>query len=84
MPRVKVVFFASLKEAMGKNEHHVELNLPLTIAQIKQQLANELDHGDALLASGIQSSVDFDFTRDTDWVSETALEVAFFPPVTGG
>lgn len=84
MPRVKVVFFASLKEAMGKSEHHVELDLPLTIAQIKQQLASDLAHGDALLASGIQSSVDFDFTRDTDWVPETALEVAFFPPVTGG
>lgn len=82
--KVSVVFFASLKEIIGQGSYSVELTLPLSIAQLKQQLANELDNGQALLAKGIQSSVDFEFTRDDDLVSENVTEVAFFPPVTGG
>lgn len=82
--RVKVVFFASLKEALGQSEYVAELGLPLSIGQIKQQLARELKNGEALLSKGIQSSVDFEFTRDTDLVLDTVKEVAFFPPVTGG
>jgi molybdopterin synthase sulfur carrier subunit len=82
--KVRVVFFASLKDIIGQGNYSIELVLPLSIAQLKQQLANELDNGEALLGNGIQSSVDFEFTRDDDLVSENVTEVAFFPPVTGG
>jgi len=84
MPKINVVFFASLKETIGQGSYQVELDLPLTIGALKQQLANELENGKALLKNGIQSSVDFEFTRDADMVTETVTEVAFFPPVTGG
>ncbi|NLQ16313.1 MoaD/ThiS family protein [Marinomonas sp. M1K-6] len=84
MPSVKVVFFASLKERIGQGECRVEVVLPVTIGELKQQLANELAHGQALLEKGIQSSIDFEFARDTDLVPESVNEVAFFPPVTGG
>lgn len=82
--RVKVVFFASLKELIGQESYSVELVLPLSIAQLKQQVASELDKGSALLDKSIQSSVDFEFTRDDDLVLENVTEVAFFPTVTGG
>lgn len=81
---VNVVFFASLKETIGQGRYSIKLALPLSIAQLKQQLANELEKGHALLDKGIQSSVDFEFTRDEDLVPENVTEVAFFPPVTGG
>lgn len=84
MAKVKVVFFASLKESIGQSEYIAELVLPLSISELKHQLANELDKGEALLAKGIQSSIDFEFARDTDIVPESVNEVAFFPPVTGG
>ncbi|ETX11742.1 molybdopterin synthase small subunit [Marinomonas ushuaiensis DSM 15871] len=82
--KVNVVFFASLKEVIGQANYSIELVLPLSIAQLKQQLVSELDKGDALLDKGIQSSVDFEFTRDDDLVPVNVTEVAFFPPVTGG
>ncbi|MDE8603348.1 MoaD/ThiS family protein [Marinomonas sp. RSW2] len=84
MPKVNVVFFASLKEVIGVASYQVELNLPLSIGELKQQLAGELENGKALLDIGIQSSVDFEFARDADMVTNTVTEVAFFPPVTGG
>lgn len=82
--KVKIVFFASLKETIGQGDYCIELILPLSIAQLKQQLASEFEKGHALLGKGIQSSIDFEFTRDDDLVPENVTEVAFFPPVTGG
>ncbi|TYL48008.1 MoaD/ThiS family protein [Marinomonas sp. IMCC 4694] len=84
MFRINVVFFASLKESIGLSEHAIELSAPLTIGALKQRLAKELQHGQALLGSGVQSSIDFEFSRDKDTILHTAREVAFFPPVTGG
>lgn len=84
MSKVKVVFFASLKESIGQSEYVAELALPLSLGELKRQLANELDKGQALLEKGIQSSIDFEFARDADIVPESVHEVAFFPPVTGG
>ncbi|MBR7888576.1 MoaD/ThiS family protein [Marinomonas sp. A79] len=84
MNSISVVFFSSLRESLGLGEYSFTLNAPMTIGELKKQLAERLDNGQALLASGIQSSVDFDFARDNDVISDTAREVAFFPPVTGG
>lgn len=84
MPKVRVVFFASLKESVGQSEHVAELVTPLSISDLKHQLAIELDKGQALLEKGIQSSIDFEFARDADIIPDTVCEVAFFPPVTGG
>ncbi|WP_441853356.1 MoaD/ThiS family protein [Marinomonas polaris] len=84
MLKVRVVFFASLKESIGQSEYIVELSLPMSICELKNQLAKELDKGKELLEKGIQSSIDFEFARDADIVPESVNEVAFFPPVTGG
>ncbi|PYF84699.1 molybdopterin synthase subunit MoaD [Marinomonas alcarazii] len=84
MSKVRVVFFASLRERIGHSEYMTELDAPLSIAELKQQLASELDKGQALLEKGIQASIDFEFARDADLVLKDVNEVAFFPPVTGG
>ncbi|MCB5162793.1 MoaD/ThiS family protein [Marinomonas algarum] len=84
MSKVKVVFFASLKEAVGLSEYLVELDLPISVGELRQYLVDHLDKGGALLGPGVQSSVDFEFTRDTDIIAINTREVAFFPPVTGG
>lgn len=84
MPNVKVVFFASLKERIGQSEYKVLIDLPVSIGELKQHLAKEIDNGQALLEHGVQSSIDYEFARDMDIVSESVKEVAFFPPVTGG
>ena len=42
MANIKIVFFASLREAMKCDELELLLETPLTILQIKQRLAEEL------------------------------------------
>lgn len=84
MPNVKIVFFASLKERIGVASYKAQLNLPITVEELKTQLSKELEGGESILTSGIQSSIDFEFSRDTDVIPENVQEVAFFPPVTGG
>ncbi|MCV2402816.1 MoaD/ThiS family protein [Marinomonas sp. C2222] len=84
MQNVNVVFFASLKERMGIASYEAQLNLPVTVEELKHKLSKELNNGGSLLESGIQSSIDFEFSRDTDVIPENVKEVAFFPPVTGG
>ncbi|MBJ7538994.1 MoaD/ThiS family protein [Marinomonas transparens] len=84
MSKVNVVFFASLKESLGQSAYQAELELPMSIGQLKQHLAECFENGKTLLDSGIQSSIDFEFARDGDMVSASVKEVAFFPPVTGG
>lgn len=81
---LKVVFFASLKESLGVDQYRVVADFPMTIKALKTYLVGVLDKGDALLADGIQSSIDYEFARDGDVVGADAKEVAFFPPVTGG
>lgn len=82
--KVNIVFFASLKEKIGQSSYLAELDLPMTIGQLKQVLSRELDKGDAILDSGIQSSVDYEFARDENVIPVDVKEIAFFPPVTGG
>lgn len=82
--KVNIVFFASLKEKIGQSSYLAELDLPMTIGQLKQTLSRELDQGDAILGSGIQSSVDYEFARDENVIPVDVKEIAFFPPVTGG
>ncbi|SBS37449.1 molybdopterin synthase small subunit [Marinomonas spartinae] len=84
MNELNVVFFASLKETLGIEQYVFAGHLPMTVKELKMQLAKLLKNGDALLDKGIQSSIDFEFARDGNIVNEGAKEVAFFPPVTGG
>ena len=85
MTKVKIVFFASLKEALGQDEVFLELAEPTSIEGIKQLLSHVLDNPDPLFADGIQASIDYEFARASCKVDpQSVREVAFFPPVTGG
>lgn len=84
MANIKIVFFASLREAMKCDEFELLLETPLTILQIKQRLAEELGQS-ILLEEKVKAAIDFDFARDDDLVDPAKVrELAFFPPVTGG
>ena len=48
MLKVKVVFFASLKERIGQSEYLAEIALPLSIGDLKHLLASQLNQGSAL------------------------------------
>ena len=83
--KVKVLFFASLREALGTTGE--ELQLPAgvdTVAGLRAHLATRGGAWEALTRAG-----NLRFAVNQDMAGEaTALrpgdEVAFFPPVTGG
>ena len=85
MHELKVVFFASLREAVGIDGLTLALDKVMTIEEIKQLVAKQLNNPDPLFEEGIQASIDFNFARPSSKVdAATVQEVAFFPPVTGG
>ena len=84
MTTINVVFFGALKESLGRSELAFELSQDMTVQALREALAKQLSNT-ALLDEHIKASINFEFARMTDVVSlETANEVAFFPPVTGG
>lgn len=85
MHKIKVGFFAALREQLGISELLLELSGSLTVGEIKEIVAVQLKDAKPLFADGIQASVDFDFARSDDIVDTNKVkEIAFFPPVTGG
>ncbi len=75
---IKILYFASLREKIGRGTDTLEINSPINVLQAWQQATGLDDFSDNLLIA-----VNQEYTS-----AETLLndgdEVAFFPPVTGG
>jgi molybdopterin synthase sulfur carrier subunit len=80
MKRLKVLYFASLRDAAGVPEEQVE-----TMAADAAALYAELQvrHGFALQRERLRVAVDGAFAQ-WDGVLRDGSEVAFIPPVSGG
>ncbi|GAB6141035.1 molybdopterin converting factor subunit 1 [Methylosoma difficile] len=75
---IKVRYFASLKESLGRTGDDVAFVSGLTVRTVWQQANPEKPLPDNILAAVNMEYVELDEpVEDTD-------EVAFFPPVTGG
>lgn len=84
--KVKVRFFASLKEQLGQDSLEVNAAFsPATVAGLRAHLCAEYPgFAKAIAEVGrLRAAVDQDMADDETPVAEQA-EVAFFPPVTGG
>ena len=83
---VRVLFFASLREAVG--EDVLELRVPpgATVADLRVLLAERLSpEGAGALADGeVRIAVNQRFVHAADTPLGAGDEVAFLPPVTGG
>ena len=76
---IKVKFFASLRERIGRDQLELEADRATTVGEVWQQVAPpDLDLGDNILMA-----VNLEYVH-ADHPVRGGDEVAFFPPVTGG
>ena len=75
---IKVRYFASLKESLGRSEEDLPFTSSLTVHEV-WNLANS----DKSLPDNILAAVNMDYV-ELDNIVRDGDEVAFFPPVTGG
>jgi len=76
---IHVLFFASLKEQLGKAEAQLELSSSHTVAALWETLSAGKD----ALPTQILFAVNHEYVH-ADYQLKDGDEVAFFPPVTGG
>ena len=75
---IKVKYFASLREEIGKSYDELEIESPLTAIQVWKQATGREHFEDNVLIALNQEYASADvLVNDGD-------ELAFFPPVTGG
>jgi sulfur-carrier protein len=81
--RVTILYFASVREAMGKGEEVVDI--PADVATLSDLCRWLAARGDALFGEtkGLRAAVNQRMAELSTSLSNGA-EVAFFPPVTGG
>ncbi|MEC4750142.1 molybdopterin converting factor subunit 1 [Methylomicrobium sp. Wu6] len=75
---IKVRYFASLKERVGRSEERVTIAEPITAKALWRQCVPELSPPEQILVA-----INLDYA-DWDSLVKEGDEVAFFPPVTGG
>ncbi|MEO8718497.1 MAG: molybdopterin converting factor subunit 1 [Burkholderiales bacterium] len=84
--KVKVLYFASLREQLGTDHEEIELPAGVaTVAALKSHLRGRGGAWQRALADGklVRMAVNQDMAQPADAI-QAGDEVAFFPPVTGG
>jgi len=77
---LRILFFASLRDASGVGEKQIDVESGLSVDEIWQRVSTEFDQlPEKVLCAVNQEYVDSDYL-----LQEGDVEVAFFPPVTGG
>jgi molybdopterin converting factor subunit 1 len=82
MNKVKLLFFATLKEKAGTNLSELEIPSGLTVLEFKEKLFSAFS---ALPKSraNIIVAINGEFAFDAEKIPQDA-EIALFPPVSGG
>ncbi len=75
----KIMFFAQLKEEIGKGSIELEAS-GKTVGELRSFLEKETPLGNL---DGIMIAVNEEFVRD-DWIIEEKDNIALIPPVSGG
>jgi molybdopterin synthase sulfur carrier subunit len=77
---IKVRYFASLREILGRSEESLEIGAQaITAAELWARVADKKKP----LPENVLTSINLEYVKP-DAVVRDGDEVAFFPPVTGG
>ena len=75
---IKVKYFASLREQIGRSGDDLHISEPLTAIEVWKQAT-----GKERLSDGLLIALNHEYISDDVLVND-GDEIAFFPPVTGG
>lgn len=82
MNRIKVLFFATLRDRAGTKSLEVEIPAGTTVQNLKDKIASDYPNLKESMGT-VVISINREFAFDDNPVPENA-EVAMFPPVSGG
>lgn len=82
---MKILYFAKLKQLIGKSEDHIKLNKSLKISEI----IHELTKKNKKYATAFNQTNNLQYAVNCEYVNKNSLvknedELAIFPPVNGG
>ena len=83
---MKILYFAKIKEIIGKNEDSIKIDEQTTVAEIVEKL-KLIDESHKLAFKdlrNIKCSVNCNYINSFQTKVTNKDELAFFPPVTGG
>jgi molybdopterin converting factor subunit 1 len=83
MNRIKILFFATLRDKAGTRSTETEIPAGATVRDVKGLLIEQFPNLDWQIMDHCLASVNQDYRADEDEIPADA-EVAFFPPVSGG
>lgn len=84
--KVRVRFFASLREVMGTKMVEMNLLEGANLSDMYLELAKTFDQTrvDAIDGSGVRIAVNQDLVHERSLMLNDGDEIGFLPPVTGG
>ena len=82
MNKVKVLFFATLRDLAGAKSLELDVPAEMTVQGLKDRLARDYPNLKQAMES-VLVSINREYAFDEAILSEAA-EVAMFPPVSGG
>lgn len=82
MNRVKLLFFATLRDRAGTKSFELDIPTDLTVQGLKDKISNEFPNLKESMAS-VLITINREYAFD-DAVIPPNAELAMFPPVSGG
>ena len=83
---MKILYFAKIKEIIGKSEDSIDIDKQTTVIDIIEKL-RLIDESYKLAfkdLKNIKCSINCDYINSLETKVTNKDEIAFFPPVTGG